>query len=87
MPVTDAVTLAGVGARVLVTLGEPRLDRARARRLAELGLRPGAEVVVLHRTAGGGRVVAVDGARLALGRTVLRAIPVLVRGDPAGARG
>jgi ferrous iron transport protein B len=38
------------------------------RRLAELGLRPGAQVRVVQRTAGGGRIVDVAGSRVALGR-------------------
>ncbi|NLT29533.1 MAG: ferrous iron transport protein A [Propionibacterium sp.] len=42
-----------------------------ARRLASLGLRRGAEIEVLHGTAGGGRVVAVAGARVALGKDLL----------------
>ncbi|HET9128395.1 MAG TPA: FeoA family protein [Propionibacteriaceae bacterium] len=41
------------------------------RRLATLGLRRGAEVIVVHRTVGGGRIVAVAGARIALDRGVL----------------
>lgn len=69
-------TLAGVPVSARVTLEAPRLDAARIRRLAELGLRAGAEVVVLHRTAGGGRVVAVDDARIALDRATLQAMPV-----------
>lgn len=36
------------------------------RRLAEMGVRPGCHVRVLYRTTGGGRVVAVGGARVAL---------------------
>ncbi|GAB77412.1 Fe2+ transport system protein FeoA [Austwickia chelonae] len=36
------------------------------RRLSELGLRPGARLTVLRRTAGGGRIVSVDGSRIAL---------------------
>ena len=66
-----------------VVLGRPDLPPARPRRLAELGLRAGAQVTVLHRTAGGGRVVAVDDARVALDRATLRAIPV--RPDPRAA--
>jgi ferrous iron transport protein A len=49
---------------------------ALGRRLAELGLRPGTVVTVLRRTAGGGRVVAVGAARVALGREMLRALAV-----------
>jgi ferrous iron transport protein A len=40
----------------------------RARRLAEMGLRPGAEVSVLRRTAGDGRLLGVGPARLAVDR-------------------
>jgi ferrous iron transport protein A len=49
---------------VLVTCvgGEP----ATRRRLAEMGVRPGARITVLHRSSGGGRVLAVDGARIAV---------------------
>lgn len=46
------------------------------RRLAELGLRPGAQVRVVQRTAGGGRIVDVAGSRVALGRGVLEAVTV-----------
>ena len=41
------------------------------RRLAELGLRPGAVVTVMGRTAGGGRVLGVGTARVALDRRTL----------------
>ncbi len=44
------------------------------RRLAELGLRPGATVTPRHHTAGGGRVVEVAGSRIALAKSVLAAI-------------
>jgi ferrous iron transport protein A len=60
-----------------VTLGSPRLEPAQVRRLAELGIRSGAEVMVLHKTVGGGRVLAVGDARIALDRQTLSAIPVL----------
>ena len=48
--------------------GNPEL----CRRLAALGLRRGAQLSVLHRTAGGGRVVNVAGSRIALDRAMLR---------------
>jgi ferrous iron transport protein A len=51
------------------------------RRLAELGLRRGATLSCTTRTAGGGRIVAVDGARIALGRELVRLIEV----EPVGA--
>lgn len=47
-----------------------------ARRLAELGLRKGATLSCTQRTAGGGRIIAVDGSRIALGRDLVRAIEV-----------
>lgn len=62
-----------VGSRVV--LETPQLDAAHSRRLAELGLRAGVEVVVLHRAAGGSRVIAVEDSRIALDRTTLRALP------------
>jgi ferrous iron transport protein A len=46
------------------------------RRLAELGVRVGAHIRVLHRTAGGGRVLAVDGARVAVDARLAAAIDV-----------
>jgi ferrous iron transport protein A len=60
-----------------VVLAEVGLPVARARRLAELGLRRGAQERVVQRTAGGGRVVAVGGARVALDRATLVGIAVL----------
>lgn len=51
-------------------------DPATARRLATLGVRPGANIQLLHRAAGGGSIVAVAGARLALDRRVLSLIEV-----------
>ncbi len=72
-----AGTLAGqpVGRRVV--LGSPQLDAARTRRLAELGLRAGVEVLVLHRTAGQGRVLAIGDSRIALDRATLQSLPVV----------
>ncbi len=43
-------------------------------RLAELGIRPGVAVSCVQRCAGGGRVVRVGNARLALDRAALRAV-------------
>lgn len=55
------------------------------RRLAELGLRTGAQVRVLQRTAGGGRIVDVAGSRVALGRAVLEAVTVAAAtAEPSG---
>lgn len=56
--VGDAVRLTGVNVSAR--------DRLR---LAELGLRVGAVVTVVSRTAGGGRVVGLGTSRIALDRT------------------
>lgn len=47
------------------------------RRLAELGLRPGAAITCVQRTAGGGRIVDLAGSRVALGRDVLSMVTVV----------
>ncbi|MEL4358713.1 MULTISPECIES: FeoA family protein [unclassified Luteococcus] len=41
------------------------------RRLSALGIRRGAQVVLVHTTAGGGRVLQVAGSRIALDKTML----------------
>jgi ferrous iron transport protein A len=71
---TSTVADQPVGRRAV--LGTPQLDPPRTRRLAELGLRAGTEVLVLHRTAGRGRVLAVGETRIALDRATLEAMPV-----------
>ncbi|GAB2465809.1 FeoA family protein [Jatrophihabitans fulvus] len=53
-------------------------DHVPTRRLAELGIRRGSEIRVLGRSAGGGVTVAIGTSRLALDRTVLRGIEVVV---------
>jgi ferrous iron transport protein A len=70
--VSTTLDSAPLGAAVRVAATDVPSDLAR--RLAELGLRPGAVVRCIQRTAGGGRVVDVDGARVALGRSVLRSV-------------
>jgi len=52
------------------------LDGHHARRLSSLGLRPGAQLWIVQRLAGGGRVVAVAGARVALGVPILDGLTV-----------
>lgn len=47
-----------------------------ARRLRELGLRAGADVTVMQKTAGGGRIIKVRGSHYALGAEALRGIAV-----------
>jgi len=66
-----------VGTRATLALcsAEPQL-RAR---LATLGLRCGARVEVMRRTSGGGRILGVAGARIALDPSVLRTL--LIKDD------
>ena len=63
-----------------LTLAEAPLDtpltvhsvpEEHSRHLSRLGLRRGAAFTVLRRSTGGGRIVAVDGARVALGAAML----------------
>lgn len=72
-PIAGALAEFPLGSRVV--LETPRLGAAHARRLAELGLRPGTVVEILQRTPGDGRVVAVEDTRIALDRETLRALP------------
>lgn len=51
-------------------------NAAAIRRLAELGIRRGASIVAGQRTPGGGRVVGVAGAQLALDANTLRLLHV-----------
>jgi ferrous iron transport protein A len=54
------------------------------RRLAEFGIRTGTRIVVLQRCSGGGRVVQVGNARLALDRRALAAIQIADSADGTG---
>jgi ferrous iron transport protein A len=67
-----ALSLAAVplGATGILTLGS--LPRTAGLRLAQLGLRAGAGVTVLARTAGGGRLVGVGTTRIGLDRDTSR---------------
>ncbi len=65
-------------------LETPDVPTSMARRLAELGLRAGERVQVMHRTAGGGRLLAVGDTRIAVDRQTARSIPVRpAEGDAA----
>ncbi len=55
-----------------LTLVAWEVPEAVQRRLVALGLRRGVQLSLVHRLAGGGRIVSVGGCRLALGRPVLR---------------
>ena len=77
MPTNDAsLSAVPVGTAGALTLGS--LPRAHGLRLAQLGLRAGAQVVVLARTAGGGRVVGVGTTRVGLDRATCRHLQVRV---------
>lgn len=71
------MTLDVVPAGRTVVLGALQLPPVRERRLAELGLRRGQSIVVLHRTAGGGRLLGIGDARVAVDRATLRGLTVL----------
>ncbi len=64
---------AGAAARIQATDTTPE----QARRLAELGLRPGEVVTPVHRASGGARVLLVGDARIAVARALLRSIAVV----------
>ncbi|MBW3086267.1 hypothetical protein KEM60_02479 [Austwickia sp. TVS 96-490-7B] len=57
-------------------------DRSR-QRLAELGLRPGANVTVLRRTAGQGRILAVAGSRVAVDAATANTLMLHIEKDQA----
>jgi ferrous iron transport protein A len=61
--------------RTLVLVGSS-LDATQTRRLSALGLRAGAQLRLVQRLAGGARVVAVAGARVALGASLLDGLTV-----------
>jgi Fe2+ transport system protein FeoA len=64
-----------VRVRVLDVAG----DQAIRRRLQAQGIRPGVSLGVVRATAGGGVIVAVGGARVALGRAAVVSVTV---GEP-----
>jgi ferrous iron transport protein A len=78
-----APTLASlpVGSTGSLLLGElPQRSRVR---LSQLGLRAGAAVTVLARTAGGGRLVGVGATRIGLDRDTARRLELLPLGQVA----
>lgn len=62
----------GSCATITAAATSPVVDR----RLRELGLRRGAEVTVMQKTSGGGRVVKVHGTHYALDKSALGSIRV-----------
>ncbi len=59
------------------------VDSSLDRRMRELGLRAGAEVTVMQKTAGGGRVVKIRGGHYALCANTLKRIVVELGTAPA----
>lgn len=59
-----------------LTLTASQVEPGLARRLAALGLRRGVGLAAVGRTTGGGRVVEVGGARIALDRAIMRLLQV-----------
>lgn len=60
----------------LGTVVDVSLPSESRRRLAELGLRPGAAIRLAQRATGGGLVVDLDGSRIALDGATARAVTV-----------
>jgi ferrous iron transport protein A len=58
------------------TTASNRSTGAVARRLAELGIRPGAALRIQSRTSGGGAILAIGDDRIAVSRQVLASIEV-----------
>lgn len=75
-------TIASSPLHELVRVDHVDAPHVTRRRLAELGVRPGARVEVMSVTAGGGRVLAVSGSRIALDRATAAGIAVI--GDDDG---
>lgn len=74
MPAAFGLDRAHLGVPVtLVAVDSPEPVR---RRMAEMGLRVGARVTVIQRTAGGGRLLGVAGSRIAVDRGTARAMAV-----------
>ena len=68
----DVLSLASVPLGVTGFLALGSLPRSAGLRLAQLGLRAGAGVTVLARTAGGGRLVGIGTTRIGLDRDTSR---------------
>lgn len=74
MPPTMTLTDARLGEPLVLMRADGSPEHCR--RLAALGLRRGAQVELVNRTAGGGRVVSVAGSRIALDRSMLERLYV-----------
>lgn len=59
-----------------MTVAGSRRSGALERRLAELGIRPGAVLRIQSRTSGGGAILAIGDDRIAVSRKILAGIEV-----------
>jgi len=77
VPYHERVLLASAPAGAPLTVVHARADTpALTRRLAELGVRPGAVVRISTRTSGGGAILAIGDDRIAVAGVLLRGIEV-----------
>jgi ferrous iron transport protein A len=86
VPLASSPVVASLAAVPLGTVGAlalGSLPRAAGLRLAQLGLRAGAGVTVLARTAGGGRLVGVGTTRIGLDRQTSRQLELRLTGTTA----
>lgn len=79
VPVRDAAP-----GEVLTLLAVPGGPEIRTR-LSALGLRPGRQLHVVGKTSGGGRILAVDGARIAVDHATAAGLLVLPTSQRASA--
>jgi ferrous iron transport protein A len=82
---TQVLTLAAAPLREPLTLVTCLIEPQLRSRLATLGLRCGAHLEVVQKTAGRGRIVAVAGSRIAMDASVLGQLTVRP-GRPGGAQ-
>lgn len=72
----ESYPLAAAPLAVPITVAESSADPGVAHRLSVLGLRGGQRFAVQARTSGGGRILAVGAARVAISRELLQAVRV-----------
>ena len=75
-PQTSGMTLDRAPINQALTIVNVACDQVLARRLATLGLRAGINISAVGATTGRGRVISVNGARIALDRTVMSQMEV-----------
>jgi ferrous iron transport protein A len=62
--------------QLMTVVGGSQSSHAISRRLAELGIRPGATLLIQSRTSGGGAILAIGDDRIAVSRQILNSIEV-----------